>query len=433
MTGRIAPVMRQHWSPISSMMAQFRASSANGGIILLTITMDCFVPRSLPSSILALALLATGGCERSLSKEGANKPGTSATAGSSQCRTCHPAFYKKWATSHHGLAMQPFTARFAATLAPQDAPVAIEGVSYKFVLAGENGFVEESGPNGVRRLAIQHALGGKNTYYFLTPLERGRLQVLPIAYDVGKKSWYDMAASGVRMHVDRPAERPLAWTDPAFTFNTSCYSCHVSQLRTNYDLKSDTYHSVWSEPGINCETCHGSGDAHIALYKKDLNAKHADMQILRVTQFTVQQRSEMCAGCHAKMSPVSSSYQVTQRFFDHYDLVTLEDADYYPDGRDLGENYTYTSWLMSRCLRGGKLDCVYCHTSSGRYRFATGESEWRLPALSSGEGGERGGAHPSQGGHPGRQLHRLSHAENALREHESQRPLNATANAGLHD
>lgn len=57
------------------------------------------------------------------------------------------------------------------------------------------------------------------------------------------------------------------------------------------------------------------------------------------------------------------------RFFDHFDLVTLENPDYYPDGRDLGENYTYTTWLQSPCVKSGKLDCVKCHTSSGRYRF----------------------------------------------------------------
>jgi hypothetical protein len=54
---------------------------------------------------------------------------------------------------------------------------------------------------------------------------------------------------------------------------------------------------------------------------------------------------------------------------DHYDLITLENPDFYADGRDLGENYTYTSWLMSPCLKSGKLHCVTCHTSSGRYRF----------------------------------------------------------------
>jgi tetratricopeptide (TPR) repeat protein len=268
--------------------------------------------------------------------------------------------------------MQPFSAGFAkAALEPQKDAITIGGFSYHFVAEGDAGFVEESGPKGVRRFPMLQAMGGKNTYYFLTPMERGRLQVLPLAFDIQKKSWYDMAASGVRMHTEGPVDRPIPWTDPAFTFNSSCYGCHVSQLRTNYDLKSDTYNSTWREPGINCETCHGSGDAHIELYKKDPNTRHEDMRILRITKFTVPQRSEMCAPCHAKMSPVSSGYEVTQRFFDHYDLVTLEDPDYYPDGRDLGENYTYTSWLMSRCILGGKLDCVHCHTSSGRYRFAT--------------------------------------------------------------
>jgi tetratricopeptide (TPR) repeat protein len=329
------------------------------------------VMRSVAACFLVLTLLITPACKRSGSGE-RGLPERQAAGGSSQCRSCHPAFYQKWATSRHGLAMQPFSAKLAeVALTPQKAAITIDGFTYRFVLDGEVGFVEESGPKGVRRLPMQQAMGGKNTYYFLTPMERGRLQVLPLAYDVQKKSWYDMAASGVRMHAEGSADRPLAWTDPAFTFNTSCYSCHVSQLRTNYDLKSDSYSSTWREPGINCETCHGDGEAHVALYKKDLNAKHKDMRILRTTQFTVQQRNEMCAPCHAKMSPVSSGYQVTQRFFDHYDLVTLEDDDYYPDGRDLGENYTYTSWLMSPCIREGKLDCMHCHTSSGRYRFAT--------------------------------------------------------------
>ncbi len=51
------------------------------------------------------------------------------------------------------------------------------------------------------------------------------------------------------------------------------------------------------------------------------------------------------------------------------DQVTLENLDYYPDGRDLGENYTMTSWHMSPCVKSAKLDCMHCHTVSGRYRF----------------------------------------------------------------
>jgi tetratricopeptide (TPR) repeat protein len=69
------------------------------------------------------------------------------------------------------------------------------------------------------------------------------------------------------------------------------------------------------------------------------------------------------------MSPVSPAFTPGERYFDHFDLATLEDPDFSPDGRDLGENYTFTRWRMSPCVKSGKLSCMHCHTSSGRYRF----------------------------------------------------------------
>ena len=83
----------------------------------------------------------------------------------------------------------------------------------------------------------------------------------------------------------------------------------------------------------------------------------------------------MCAPCHAKMSPLSAGYRVTQRFFDHYDLTALESPDFYPDGRDLGENYTYAGWLMSPCLKSTAFDCLHCHTSTARFVFGE-NTDW---------------------------------------------------------
>ncbi len=62
------------------------------------------------------------------------------------------------------------------------------------------------------------------------------------------------------------------------------------------------------------------------------------------------------------------------KFFDHFNLVTLESSDFYPDGRDLGENYTLSSWLLSPCLASNEMDCIQCHTSSGRFKFAKGDA-----------------------------------------------------------
>ena len=213
-------------------------------------------------------------------------------------------------------------------------------------------------------------LGGKNVYYFLTPFTKGRLQTLPVAYDVNKKEWFDTAASGMRHFPGGERGETVNWKESPYTFNTACYSCHVSQLSTNYDLKTDTYHTTWAEPGINCETCHGSATEHNKIAKATPKGQPLpEYKLIRTKTMTKEQRNDLCSSCHAKGSPLTPEYKSGERFFDHFDLATLEDADFYPDGRDLGENYTLTSWKMSPCVKSGKLDCIHCHTSSGRYRF----------------------------------------------------------------
>jgi tetratricopeptide (TPR) repeat protein len=309
-------------------------------------------------------------------------------AGSASCRQCHETFYQLWAPSHHGLAMQPYTFAFAqANLTVPEGPVKIGKNEYIACLGKEEGWVVERGPDSKgtpnasfrvgdpeKRLRIAHVMGGKNVYYFLTPLDRGRLQTLPVAYDVQARKWFDTAASGVRHFPGAAADTPVRWTDPMYTFNTSCYGCHVSQLSTNYDLKTDTYHTTWAEPGINCEACHGPAQEHVRVCQAaPAGQVPQDLKIIRTKPFTAEQTNSMCGSCHAKLSPVSASFKPGDRFFDRFDLTTLEHPDFYPDGRDLGENYTMTSWRMSPCAKSGKLDCRHCHTSSGRYRFAGDE------------------------------------------------------------
>jgi tetratricopeptide (TPR) repeat protein len=296
-------------------------------------------------------------------------------AGSVSCRECHEKFYRLWSTSRHGLAMQPYTAEFAKkSLTSQTAEVKTGKLSYRAEVSGSTGWVRQRGPGGEKKYRIEYVLGGKNVYYFLSTLEKGRLQTLPVAYDVGKKEWFDTSASGVRHFPGGQAGQRVDWKDPAYTFNTSCYGCHVSQLSTNYDLKADRYSTTWAEPGINCETCHGpSAEHNRVLREAPKGQKPEDLKIVGWKNFTPEQKNAACSVCHAKMSPVTATFAPGDRFFDHFDLATLEDPDFYPDGRDLGENYTYTSWMLSPCAKGGKLDCVTCHTSSGRYRFKAEE------------------------------------------------------------
>src|SRR5512137_1463369 len=139
--------------------------------------------------LLLLFITATG---ESLAAESKSAP----YAGSKSCRECHERFYGLWSTSFHGLAMQPYTEALAREkLTPQKDDVVIGTKRYR----AEVGHVLETGAEGKsKKYRIEYALGGKNVFYFLTPLDKGRLQTLPVAYDVRKKEWFDTALSGLR-------------------------------------------------------------------------------------------------------------------------------------------------------------------------------------------------------------------------------------------
>jgi hypothetical protein len=160
-----------------------------------------------------------------------------------------------------------------------------------------------------------------------------------------------------------------------------------------------------------------------------------DLKIISVKKFTHEQRHALCGSCHAKTSPLTTSFPPGERFFDHFDLVTLENPDYYPDGRDLGENYTYTTWLLSPCAKSGQLDCVKCHTSSGAlplYRRSQGQR--RLPPLprqTSGQG-RRARSSPDGQGWRAHQVCPMPYAHDRLCPHEPERPLHAAAGPGRH-
>lgn len=330
--------------------------------------------RSTCNSIYLLLCLALASCT--------GKPSTTSQAGSTDnytgsasCIECHARFYKLWSTSHHGLAMQPITSDFIKNqiVLAQDG-IFMEGATYQSVVRDTLLFLQEKRADSIKDYQVLWALGGKNVYYFLTEWEGGRLQTLPLAYDVNTKKWYNNPASAVRhfpnMNQGGMQDSALSWRDRQYTFNTSCYGCHVSQLKNNFDLATNTYQTNWKEAGINCETCHGPCGDHIKVCKESAKGiVPKDLKIIITKTFTPEQHNASCSPCHARMHPITSSYIPGDRFFDNFDLITVENPDFYPDGRDLGENYTMTGWQMNSCWQSSKLHCVTCHTSSGRYKF----------------------------------------------------------------
>ncbi|HPF50176.1 MAG TPA: ammonia-forming cytochrome c nitrite reductase subunit c552 [Draconibacterium sp.] len=304
-----------------------------------------------------------------------NVENTGEFSGSESCIQCHEKFYQLWSPSHHGKAMEPLNADYIQSKQlGNSGDFVLEGKKYRLVFGDSTMTMIETDGTIEKEYPVVWALGGKNVSYYLTELDKGMLQTIPIAYDHNKKAWYNNPESAVRHFTDdnMPDDEALPWKDRMYTFNTSCYSCHVSQLETNFDETTDSYHSTWKEPGINCETCHGPSADHVRVMKtaEKKGKVPDDIKIIVTKTFTKEQHNASCAPCHAKMRPITPGYTPGDRYFDNYDLTTFENADFYPDGRDLGENYTYTQWNQNKCMLNGELHCVICHTSSGRDRYA---------------------------------------------------------------
>ncbi len=297
-------------------------------------------------------------------------------SGSESCIDCHERFYNLWSPSHHGKAMQTVNAGFLKENSfPLGEEFQLEGKTYRISQEDSVLYMMEKDENEQIRYEIEWALGGKNVYYFLTPLEKGKLQTIPLAFNLNTNEWYNNPESAMRHFPDaQMTDEALPWRDRMYTFNTSCYSCHVSQLSTNFNLEQDSYKTTWREAGINCETCHGPSAKHIELFKdwKEGDKIPEDVGLIVTTNFTAGQHNSSCAPCHAKMQPITASFMPGEKFYDNYNLTTIESNDFYPDGRDLGENYTMTGWGMNKCVANSELHCITCHTSSGRNRF-TGE------------------------------------------------------------
>lgn len=314
-------------------------------------------------SLFIFAILS--GCSQK-EETGKNEP----YAGSSSCIKCHKPFYQRWVTSHHGTAMQPVTDEFVKkNLTQLSKPMKIQGKTYQVDLAKRT--VIEKDENSSHTYPMNHVLGGKNVFYFLTYLQRGKLQTLPVAYNTVTNGWFHTQESMVR-HFLPVQDSALDWKDSMLTFNTSCFGCHVSQLEKNYDRHTDSYATRWREAGISCESCHGPSSEHVKFFTKHPDVKVAPekLHLASWRTFTPEQQNHACAICHAKMRPLTNAFEPGDNYFDHYDLTCFEDPDFSADGRDLGENYTYTLWLLNPCSKKSGLNCVTCHTSSGRYRFA---------------------------------------------------------------
>ena len=90
-----------------------------------------------------------------------------------------------------------------------------------------------------------------------------RVQVLRLSWDTAKKEWFYLRPPDVEDKLE--PDDPLHWTGIGQRWQTMCADCHSTNLKRNFDAKTNQYHTTFSEIDVSCEACHGPGSLHVEL------------------------------------------------------------------------------------------------------------------------------------------------------------------------
>ncbi len=312
--------------------------------------------------LLSMPLYWFGGQRRAASSPASEGAPAAAFVGSEACRDCHRNEYDKWQGSHHRWAMAEATDD--SVLGDfDDARFDDPDMPARFYRRDGRFYVETIGPGGeMGEFEITYTFGWYPLQQYLVPFPGGRLQCLPIAWDVPGGRWY-------HLYPDQAPYRPLDpddwlyWTRSGQNWNGMCAECHSTDLKKNYDPEQDTYATTWSEISVGCEACHGPGSAHVR-WAETPEMGRSELQNaalpVRTRDLTSRELIELCAPCHSRRMSLSDNLHAHDDFLDYAIPQLLSEGRYFPDGQILDEVYVYGSFMQSKMYDRG-VRCSDCH------------------------------------------------------------------------
>jgi tetratricopeptide (TPR) repeat protein len=301
--------------------------------------------------------------------------------GRETCKSCHIEQDNLWQGSHHDLAMQHASEETVFGNF-SNATFSYAGIFSKFYKQKNKFMVQTDGPDGkLHDYEIKYTFGVTPLQQYLIELDDGKLQALSIAWDTRKK-----AEGGQRWFHLYPDEEitfddELHWTRPSFNWNGMCAECHSTNLKKNYDTKTDSFKTSWSEIDVSCEACHGPASDHLVWVqekkqstiankgfdllfdeRKDVhwNINKDTGSALRNQPRASSKEIEVCAQCHSRRSAISDDYSPGKPFMNHYIPRLLDEGMYYADGQIQDEVYVHGSFLQSKMYHKG-VTCSDCH------------------------------------------------------------------------
>jgi len=281
--------------------------------------------------------------------------------GRNSCAACHQEELARWTGSHHDRAMELATEE---TVLGDFNGETFDwyGEQTRYWRDGKKFMVTAEGPDGQPHdYEVKYTFGFTPLQQYMVEFPDGRVQVQRVSWNTEKKEWFYVTPPDVT--AERiPAGDPLHWTGITQNWNSTCAECHSTNLKKNYDLAQNAYHTTFSEIDVSCEECHGPASLHLELASaKSLfwDRRHG-YGLAKLKSLDSTPQIETCAKCHARRSEVHGDFRPGARFADHYDVALLDENLYHADGQQLDEVYNYGSFLQSKMHAKG-VRCTDCH------------------------------------------------------------------------
>jgi Tfp pilus assembly protein PilF len=278
--------------------------------------------------------------------------------GRGQCVDCHADAYQKWLGSHHDDAMDH--ANEQTVLGDfDDVEFEHNGITSRFFRRDGKYFVHTEGTGGdMAEFEVQYTFGVEPLQQYLVPFPGGRLQALPIAWDVERDRWFPLYPDA-----NISADDWLHWTRNGQNWNGMCAECHSTDLRKNFDSESNTYETQWAEIDVSCEACHGPASGHVEWANIDPMGRPAvNNYALAVKTSNIDNRRlvEICAPCHSRRAEVGDYNHAEVDLLENIHPSLLAEGVYHADGQILEEDYVWGSFLQSKMYANG-VRCDDCH------------------------------------------------------------------------
>jgi tetratricopeptide (TPR) repeat protein len=299
-----------------------------------------------------------------------------------ECISCHQQSQHNWQQSDHAKSMA--IADKKSVLADFNyVDVEHYGQKAHFFNKDERYQVTISYDDKKDTFPIKYTFGHFPLQHYLVETEKGKLQVLPFAWDArdkkqGGQRWYHNYS-----HEEIRPEDRLHWRQPLQNWNGMCADCHSDGLVRKYDTEKNSFSSQFDNINVGCLSCHGDMSEHSSqntiantdtttkrTARGDVTSiKHPTGQWLRsIGEKTAHWQGKKrdntfmdgCFACHSLRAPLTDGIQPKVPFLDQFTPQLLASPNYHADGQIKEEVYVYGSFLQSKMYAEG-VNCLDCH------------------------------------------------------------------------